>query len=260
MKPIRQFKYHALVGIIGFILICSPSTSYSQNRSVTTQQLIWLFYYNTISFSKKYFLSTEIFERRYIEGFKSHQSLIRTHFHRKLNDHFDGALGFTLFLQRPHDPNSNSSFAIPELRPHIELNYKFHTEKFNFHSRLRFENRNFRNAANNELIDGYNTNYRIRLLVSADVPMVKFKNTQTIKLKLTDEIHFSAGGVYESGKFDQNRIGISLNVDITKNLSFETGYLNWYQKRPGIDAYYNRHIIRIGINHKINLKKEKSDG
>lgn len=256
MKPILQFKHHTLVVIIGFILICSPSTTYSQNRSVTTQQLIWLIYNNTISFNKKHFLSTEIFERRFIEEFKSHQSLIRTHFHRKLNDHFDGALGFTFFLQRPHDPKSTSTLAIPELRPHIEFNYKNHTNHLAFHSRLRFEYRNYRNVVQNELAPGYTTNYRVRLLVALDFPILKMGKEKNIKLKLNDEIHFSMAGVYEFGKFDQNRIGIAVVTDVTSTISIETGYLNWYQKRPGVDAYFNRHIFRFGINHKINMEKK----
>jgi len=256
---IKRFRIKCIMLCLCCRTLCSSNT-FAQKSEVTTQQLVWLFYYNTITFNKNYFLSTEFFERRYSDPFKSHQSLIRTHLHRQLNPHLDFGIGFTYFLQKPHDPNSTSSFAIPELRPHVELNYKLHTEKFNFHSRLRLENRNFRNTANNELIDGYNTNYRMRFLFSGDVPIVKLKNHLAVKLKVTDEIHFSVAGVYDSGKFDQNRIGISVSVDITKSLSLETGYLNWYQKRPGIDAFYNRHIVRIGINHKINLEKEKSDG
>jgi hypothetical protein len=56
--------------------------------------------------------------------------------------------------------------------------------------------------------------------------------------------------------FDQNRIYAALSIDLLPSLTFDAGYMNWFQQRPS-GSFFNRHIIRFTVFQKINLIKNK---
>ncbi len=54
--------------------------------------------------------------------------------------------------------------------------------------------------------------------------------------------------------FDQNRIFASLEIKLNKRFSFECGYLNLLQPVTD-DIFYERHIIRSTLFHRIGNKQ-----
>lgn len=223
---------------------------HSSAQNITTQSLVWFNYTIHKNFSKNYFLVTEFSERIFSNPIKQHQFLIRTHFHRNINSFMDFAPGFTYFLQSPHDPDSKSKLVVPEIRPHLEINAKHHATNMNLHIRYRAEYRMFKKVENDKIVEGFNTNFRFRIMTGLDYVIYRLKNDKNLKIKLQDEIHFNAGKSIVYNVFDQNRIYMGLGLDLSKTTSFEAGYLNWYQQRPsGID-FYNRHIVRFQVTQK----------
>src|SRR5688500_18900954 len=86
----------------GFNLKVTPVFA-QDTKQVTNQNLAWYGYFNTLHFSDKIFLTTELQERHFIAPFAQNQFLVRTHLHFKLNEGWDIAPGFCLFLQNTND-------------------------------------------------------------------------------------------------------------------------------------------------------------
>lgn len=249
---------------IAFVLLVLTLnfSGYSQNSKVITRQnLVWVGYFNTLQFSKRTFLTSEIQERFFVAPMAQHQFVTRTHFHYTLTDGWDGALAMTLFLQNSNDPTI-SGINVPELRPHIEFNQKQKLKRISIDHRYKVEARFYQNTNpdRSELETGYTfSNFRFRYRLHVTIPFLKIKENQFLKLKLSDEIHINAGQNVVLTTFDQNRIYAALNIDLCPSVSAEIGYLNWFQKRPSGADYYGRNILRFTLYHKINLIK-KSNG
>lgn len=134
----------------------------------------------------------------------------------------------------------------------LKKKYKY----FNVYQRFKVEARFFHQTENNELVGGYQfSNFRMRYQLGLDIPLIKKQDAEKLILKIKDEVMFNFGKNIVKNVFDQNRIYISLNYPMNKNLAFEAGYLNWFQQRPSGTDFYNRDIIRFSVFHKINLKK-----
>jgi hypothetical protein len=82
----------------------------------------------------------------------------------------------------------------------------------------------------------------------------KAERKHPLKLKISNEILLNAGSKVVRNTFDQNRFYTGVNYAITKNISVECGYLNWFQQRPTGDQFYNRNILRLSLFHKIPAK------
>jgi hypothetical protein len=249
------------LGILITILLTAisfKSNHAQESKSITNQNLIWYGYFNTLHFSDKLFLTIEFQERHFIKPFAQSQFVTRTHLHVQLSSGWDAAAGMCLFLQGTNDPFKNS-INVPELRPHVEFNYKQKLSRLTFEHRYKIESRFFHNVNSDrsDLEAGYFFgNFRFRYRIQATIPFATFKNGGKVKLKVSDEIHINAGHSIVLNTFDQNRIYLGINTDITKNLSFEIGYLNWFQKRITNADYYNRHILRFTFSQRLNLSKK----
>ena len=239
------------------VWLFSGAVQAQETKQITNQNLIWYGYFNTLNFSEKFFLTTEFQERHFVLPFAQSQFLIRPHLHRKLNDGWDVALGMCVFWQNTNDPYK-TSITVPELRPHLEFNQKQKLKRINIEHRYKLESRFFHNtnAARTDLEDGYFFgNFRFRYRLQLVIPLIRYNNEGSLKLKISDELLINAGHSIVLNTFDQNRFYAGINSDITKNISFEIGYLNWFQKRVTDADYYNRHILRFTLSHRINLSK-----
>jgi len=238
-------------------LICLQTFSQS-TKTTSTQNLIWYGYTNALQFSERTFLVTELHERHFINPFAQHQIAARTHFHYALNEGWETALGICLFLSNSNDPEVDE-ILIPEARFNLELNQKQKLKKLIIAHRYQVESRFFKNTNSNhtELEDGfYFSAIRFRYRIEATIPIIKLKNDKQIKIKISDEFMLNFGPKIIYNTFDQNRIYTALNIDFTKSLSAEIGYLNSFQKRSTPNDFYMRNIVRLTLFHKINLSKK----
>jgi len=230
-------------------------------RDVTAQGLAWYSYFNTLKINDKWQIISEIHERHFLNSVAQHQNVYRFKAHYTLGKSgWDIAPSMTFFLQTtPQDPERMEALMVPELRPHLELNYKQKLSRAVLMHRYRLEARFFHNVNDEQtaLEPGYSFgNFRARYQFSATVPLFKIKDERKLSLRLGDELMVNFGKKIEKNFFDQNRIFGSVVVDVLDNLSLDAGYLNWYQQRPN-GTFYNRHFLRIGVQHTIRLKKAR---
>ncbi|WP_158453748.1 DUF2490 domain-containing protein [Pontibacter korlensis] len=123
----------------------------STDKQVAHQQLVWLGYHNTLELSKRWSVNSEVEERRFLNPDKQHQFLVRSQLRYSLGSNWDVSAGFAYFLQNTQDPRSSETLVVPELRPHVQLDYRQGINKLTVTHRYRAERRFFRNTANGVL-------------------------------------------------------------------------------------------------------------
>jgi hypothetical protein len=234
---------------IGFLWLVVSGTCTAQ-KHIEHQQLIWYAYFNTIHFDTTWSLTTELQERRFINPGAQHQFLVRTHLHRNLGAGWDVAAGLCLLFHNPNDPESDLQLTVPEIRPHLEFNLRQKIKSLRIEHRYRVEARFLHNTDLSlmELEDGYTYGslrfrYRLQLLL----PVVRLSETQSIKLKASDEIFLNVGENIVHNFFDHNRLFAGLNMVVSPTFTVEVGYINWFQQRSSGVDYYNRDILQLAL-------------
>ena len=242
------------------ILSCVIGLSTFGQKTVTNQDLIWYGVFTTVKINEKWYFQNEVQERHFVNPLSQHQLIFRGHIHHLLGKSgWESSVGMCLFLQNPNDPYAAVKLTVPELRPHLEMAYKQQLTGLTIDHRYRAEARFFHNTNSNNtaLEDDYDFgNLRIRYQILATIPLIKIKEKQFLKLKLSDELMVNVGENVVVNIFDQNRLSAAISYDVSKYVTFDVGYLNWFQQRTN-GNFYNRDILRFTLFHKINLEKPK---
>lgn len=95
-----------------------------------------------------------------------------------------------------------------------------------------------------------NPNYtlRIRHRIQARIPL---KSTQCGRMKYGIRVANEIMINHRENLFDQNRVYILGEYEISKNFTAEAGYIYIYQQRFGQDEFVQRHVLRLSVIHKI---------
>ncbi len=230
-----------------------PKLSMAQ-KDVTHQQLIWYAYFLTVPIDKNWSVVAEIQERHFVHPFAQHQLSLRTHLHRKLGARgWEASAGFATFFQSPNYPTSDLNLVVPELRPHVEFANKHTLQKLILDHRFRAEARYFHqlNVEETKLEDGYFFgSFRFRYRILASYPIWKINEKLVVKVIAGDELMVQAGKKVRY-TFDQNRIILGLGLVVSPGLNVEATYQKWINQRE-TGGYYNRDILRLTLNHRLN--------
>ena len=166
-------------------------------------------------------------------------------------------LGGSIFLFHKSGSIYQPSFTQPELRPHGELNFKTSLGPMEIDNRLRGELRYFQNTnmANSGLAEGYHfAATRLRYRIQAIFSLAKISDNKSLKLKVADELMAMAGGKMNQITFDQNRISADLSMEVSKKISFDFGYVNWFQAKS-TGGFLEQHIFRTILKHQLGSSK-----
>jgi hypothetical protein len=245
MNAILKMRNLVLLVFLAFI----TTHSYSQ-KNVDHQSLLWTRYQLKLKIDDHWSASQELEERTYWFPWRQHQFVSRSMAQYHLGNGWNVGGGLTYFRQAlPQDAHKSVAYTQPELRPQLEVGYKQSiSEKFSIQHRYWAELRSFK--AENE--DFKYSNIRMRYKLE-----FQYQPTSKVTIKAYDEIFINFGENIVYNKFDQNRIGASVQYMPLKNFGFELGFINWYQQRPsGID-FYDRNIVRFTIHQTIHLRTPK---
>jgi len=236
------------------LLVIFLNPAAKAQKTVTHQSLYWVRYNNQLTINKKWTWNNEIDDRRFFENSRQHHLIMHSRLHYKFFQNIDAAFGLTYSLQSPQDPNSINTLVVPELRAFQEINFSnVFSKKFTLQQRLRIDERFIHKNNGKDLLDGYDFNFRFRYRLQANFKISKDKAKDTTVLKVADELMINAGSNIIYNVFDQNRIYIGVQQGISKNISFELGYLYWFQQRVTGNQFFSRNIIRLTLYHKIKL-------
>lgn len=223
------------------------------SKNVVEQELAWLAYKATYRFNDRWSVNMDVQERFFVNPAAQHQSVFRPTATRVLGTGWDLGAGMCLYLQSPNDPHAPSYLVVPELRPHVELNGKQQLRYFRVVQRIKAEARYFHAVEGDALGEGYAfRNFRLRCRIGLDVPLVTAGagRLERLGFAASDELLVNAGSRILYNVFDQNRVYLGLYSALSPGLTIELGYLNWFQQRQSGRDFYDRHILRLGVNQK----------
>jgi hypothetical protein len=242
-----------------FLVFFVVQMTYSQSKETTLkQQSIWFMYSLRWQINKKYGLAAEAFDRQFTKPkIAHHQYGFRGMFYKKVSDSWQAGTGGAFFWNGPNNPLGSNKLVVPEFRPQLELNSNHKLKWGTLTSRFIFESRFFHTVSHGELATGYQFNsFRLREMLTFSIPLLKDKVTKKpqISLRLQDEIMFNITNDKVKNTFDQNRVGAYLNFSMTPHLSFEGGYMKFFQKQfRGNDLFfYDRDVIRFTLTHRLD--------
>ena len=241
--------------IVFLLSIYSIFLQAQDSKSINNQDMIWYAYYNTLQFSEKTYLTSELQERHFVNPIAQHQIVFRTHIHQEIDKNREVSAGFCFFFHGKNDPDQPQTATVPEFRPHVEFGVKQPFQKFVLSHRYRAELRYFHNVSADrlELEDGYKfTHCRIRYQLQASTKLGAIQN-KIVRLRVFDEIMLNAGKKVINNVFDQNNIYAGLSIEINPNTQFEIGILKRFQQRANPNEYFERDILRLTLFHKIKL-------
>jgi len=215
------------------------------------QQQYWIRYQNTLTFSKKISLISEIDNRRFFNPDVQAQLIGHMHAHLKLSPSVDVAGGYTLSWVYGSLPEMGYQPARGEIRPFVEGNHKWTNKNFSFLNRLRIDNRFLQQSPDIPLWDDsrFSVRFRYRFIAQWDLGD-ETEHHHPIKIKLGDELMVNAMGT----RFDQNRLFLNTEIGLSKNLALELGYIYLHQQKFGSNEFYSRQVARVTLMHALHLK------
>lgn len=231
-------------------------------KQITTQDQFWVAYINTLKFSERWSLGTDIQERRSIDPDAQFLFAVRAHVMRTLGRSWDVRAGGSYFLQWSNDPRSSSDLIVPEWRPHVELNNTTTIGRLRLDHRYRGEARFIPEVTDGQLAGGHIfTNFRLRYQLGLEFPLVRVKRDEKrierMYLRIADEVMLNAGSKVVLNTFDQNRVLIGIGYKPTPALTIILSYLDLVQQRPTGNFYFHRHNIRLTVVHKLDLSRKE---
>jgi hypothetical protein len=240
------------------ILFLGCVTSHGQTeKNIDHQSIFWSRYYNQLTVNEKWSVHSEFDNRLFLKPITQNLFVVRIQGRYKINKNIETGAGVVYFSVATQDPEIHPDFKTPEYRAQQDISLKHDLGKITLSQRFQIEERFIHNANKQELLPGTTFSWRFRYRLQAEYKILEVQN-HYLKGIINDEIMFNAGKSITKNTFDQNRIYAALQYGINKNIAFELGYLNSYQRRAsGID-FFNRDIIRLSIYHKLKLKNKNS--
>ena len=240
-----------------FLFLGCFITHAQTEKNIDHQSIFWSRYYNQLAVSEKWAIHSEFDNRLFLKPITQNLFVIRIQGRYKINEHLETGAGVVYFSVSTQDPEITPDFKTPEYRAQQDLSLKHNLGKITISQRFQVEERFIHNSNKQELLPGTTFSWRFRYRLQGDYTFWK-KENQFLKAILSDEILFNAGKSITKNTFDQNRIYAALHYGINKNIAFELGYLNSYQRRASGLDFFNRDIIRLSIFHKLKLKNKNS--
>jgi hypothetical protein len=122
---------------------------------------------------------------------------------------------------------------------------------------LRLEERFNHKIANDELLDGYNFNYRLRYNMAFFIPLKGKEITPGTPFAIAmNEVFLNFGGKIVYNTFDQNRFFAGIGYQFTTHLNAQLGYMNVYQQEAAGNTYISSDAIRLFIFHSLDLRSQ----
>ena len=124
-----------------------------------------------------------------------------------------------------------------------------------FTHRFRNEQRWIEYSVKDSATGNYRFTNRIRYLLSMRFPI--FKNPKYPQIILADEIMVHFGKAVKHSNFEENRIFAGIYQPISKNVSFDLGYMYTYQLRASGYQYIINNTIRLFFYYTPDWRKHK---
>ena len=130
------------------------------------------------------------------------------------------------------------------------------TGAINIVQRLRNEERWQQKIADDKFTGDYKFTNRVRYLLSASIPFSKKKGYPS--LVVSDELCIQFGKEVVYNTFDQNRLFIGIKQKLTKDFSFDLGYMQVKQQKASGYQYDLNNTLRCFLYYTPDLRKKNA--
>jgi hypothetical protein len=234
-------KFHLLLVFWAGPLFCCAQTTHQQ-------AVYWLRYQNQLVFSPSFWWNNEFDNRRFFNPDVQNQFIIHSRLHYKVKK-WDFATGITSSWAYAAIPQAGFEQPVHELRPVLEASFEQPVRKLHLQGRLRTDYRFFQEDPDESVFSKSLFVMRYRFRAQARIPLIFDEETTKLSVRIADEIMFND----RENTYDQNRVYATFEYFVQKRLSLEAGWLYIHQQRFGREEFFERHVIRFSILHKIFL-------
>lgn len=123
-------------------------------------------------------------------------------------------------------------------------------------NRVRFEQR-WKDLIINDQVSGDKL-FSLRLRYLASFEIKPFKNPKIPAMVISDEVCVQFGESVIYNTFDQNRLFLGLKEPLTRDLSFDVGYMNILQQKPAGDQYSLSHVFRLFFYYSLDFRNKQT--
>lgn len=222
-------------------------------KEVHHREQLWLGYFNQTRLTNKFGLWVDIHYRQtdhFVD--RPFQFMFRPAVTYFIKDNLRFNLGYA-FVN--HFPAKGLDTSRPEHRAWQQIWWNQKYPGLSTLQWLRLEERFNRKIANDELLDGYNFNYRIRYNMAFFIPLKgKELAPKTPFAVVMNEVFLNFGGKIVYNTFDQNRFFAGIGYQFTTHLNAQLGYMNIYQQEATGNAYISTNAIRLFVFHNLDLR------
>ena len=205
----------------------TASISFAQVKEVKKQDQSWFSVNSTVRLSDKWGFVADLHERRnnFLKDASFH--FIRFGVNYWLKDNITLTAGYGHMWVAPS--KSDWKTISNENRVYQQVQMTSKIGKVSLFQRLRNEQRWQQKIADDKLTGQNKFTDRVRYLVSFTIPVVK--NPKYPALVVADELCVQFGKEIVYNTFDQNRIFVGVKQKVTKDLSFDLGYMRLKQQK-----------------------------
>lgn len=232
-----------------------PFNGKAQNRpkEINKQDQVWVSINNTVRLSDKWGFVADLHERR--NNFLKDQNFlfIRLGANYWLKDNITAGAGYGHLWLSPTTPGLKTIAKENRLYQQIQMNSK--AGAINVVQRLRNEERWQQKIADDKFIGDYKFTNRVRYLLSAAIPFSK-KNGYP-SLVVSDELFIQFGKEVVYNTFDQNRLFIGIKQKLSKDLSFDLGYMQVKQQKASGYQYDVNNTLRCFFYYMPDCRKQQ---
>jgi len=116
----RGMRYLTCLASVFASVTLLPVSAVSAQSAPSREALAWLAYFGRVDLSSRWYATGEFHERRWLDPFRVHQRLARTHLQRRVGGGLSLGVGYTYFQQGVQDPERPALPLVNEHRPHVQ--------------------------------------------------------------------------------------------------------------------------------------------
>jgi hypothetical protein len=240
--------------LVFIVAACQLSVAQQAPKTVNEHSQVWAAYFNQTRLSNKWGLWLDVHARRADFLDRWNTLIFRPGLTYYLNDHVRLTAGYAYVS---HYPASSTAPVRPEHRPWQQVLWTSRSKKLQTLQWVRLEERFNRKVANNELLDEYAFNFRVRYQITLMVPLKgDFIQQGTPFFVIGDELHINAGKQITYNYFDQNRFFVGLGYQFSKTMNAQLTYMNLFQQLSAGNQFNNNHVLRLFLFHNLDLRRK----
>jgi hypothetical protein len=239
------------VSLLAIVLIALNAAA-QNNKIINRQSQAWVSLNSTWRITSKWGFVADLHQRRTHFFSDNSFDFLRFGISYRIKDNLTVVAGYGHMWMAPTTPGF-STWA-DENRIYEQAQLMSGIGRVSMLQRIRNEQRWQEKIVNDKETGTNKFTDRVRYLLSFNIPV--FKNPWYPAIVVSDELCVQFGKEVVYNTFEQNRVFLGIKQPVTKNLSFDVGYMLVTQQKPSGNVYDENHTFRWFFYYTPDLRKK----